>query len=93
LVIMLIGVGLLGGVPGSSLLTGLPAVSTQAWLAIADATADWGVAMAAAAGAAELTMTPAVQLIAVLIGVAGLAAVVSAARRWNPITRWRRDDS
>jgi hypothetical protein len=93
LVIALIGVGLLGGVPGGSLLAELPTVSSQAWLAIAGAFADWGVAMAAAADAAKLTLAPAVQLIALVVGLAGLVAVVTATRRWKPVAPWQRGDS
>jgi len=92
LMLALVGVAMVGGVPGNSLLRQLPWVSSQAWLAIGGAAADWGVAMTAAAGAAGLLLPPAVQLASLLVGVGGLIAVITAARRWQPISSWRRDD-
>lgn len=92
LMLALVGVAMIGGVPGSSLLRQLPWVSSQAWLAIGGAAADWGVAMTAAAGAAGLLLSPAVQLASLLVGLGGLIAVITAARRWQPISSWRRDD-
>lgn len=92
LMLALAGVAMIGGVPGSSLLRQLPWVSSQAWLAIGGAAADWGVAMTAAAGAAGLLLSPAVQLASFVVGLGGLIAVITAARRWQPISSWRRDD-
>ncbi len=92
LVLAFIGVAMIGGVPGSSLLLQLPTVSSQAWLAIADAAADWGVAVTAAAGAARVTLSPVLQLVSLLVGLGGLAAVIAAARRWQPVASWQRDD-
>ncbi len=87
-----VGVAMIGGVPGSSLLRQLPGVSSQAWLAIGGAAADWGVAMTAAAGAAGVILPPAVQLASLLVGLGGLIAVIVAARRWQPIAPWQRED-
>ena len=92
LMLAFVGVAMIGGVPGSSLLQQLPTISSQSWLAIADATADWGVAMTAAAGAAKVTLSPALQLVSLLVGLGGLFAVITAARRWQPIAPWQRDD-
>lgn len=91
LLLALLGVGMLGGVPGGSLLAQLPVVSSQAWLTLADAASDWGVAMSAAAGAARLAMPPAILIAAVMAAVAGLVLIVAATRRWQPVARWHRD--
>jgi hypothetical protein len=87
-----VGVVMVGGVPGGSLITQLPALSSQAWLAIASAAGDWGVGVAAAAAAARVTLSPAVQLAGFLVAVVGLAGALAAARRWQPVAPWRRDD-
>lgn len=91
LLLALLGVGMLGGVPGGSLLAQLPVVSSQAWLTLADAASDWGVAMSAAAGAARLALPPAVLIAAFVAALAGLGLVIVAARRWQPVARWHRD--
>jgi hypothetical protein len=88
----LVGVVMLGGVPGGSLVAQLPTVSSQAWLAIAGAAAEWGVGMTAAAEAARVTLSPAVQLACVLVTIVGLAGTRIMARRWRPVTPWQRDD-
>lgn len=92
LVLALLGVAMVGGVPGGSLLAQLPVVSSQAWLYLANAASDWGVAMSAAAGAARLAMPPAILIAAVLAAVVGLLLIVAATRRWQPVARWRRGD-
>jgi hypothetical protein len=88
----LVGVVMLGGVPGGSLVARLPAVSSQAWLAIAGAASEWSVGMTAAAEAARITLSPAVQLACVLMALAGLTGTLFMARRWRPVTPWQRDD-
>jgi len=91
LLLALVGVAMVGGVPGGSLLAQLPVVSSQAWLALADAASDWGVAMTAAARAARLAMPPAILIAAAVAAVAGLVLIVAATRRWQPLARWHRD--
>jgi predicted anti-sigma-YlaC factor YlaD len=90
LLLALAGVAMVGGVPGGSLLAQLPVVSSQAWLALANAASDWGVAMAAAAGAARLAMPPAILIVAVVAALIGLVLIVAATRRWQPLARWHR---
>jgi hypothetical protein len=92
LLLALVGVAMVGGVPGGSLLAQLPVVSSQAWLALANAASDWGVAMSAAAGAARLAMPPAILIAAVVAAVVGLVLIVAATRRWQPVARWHRGD-
>jgi predicted anti-sigma-YlaC factor YlaD len=90
LLLALLGVAMLGGVPGGSLLAQLPVVSSQAWLTLADAASDWGVAMSAAAGAVRLALPPAALIAAVVAALAGLGLVIAATRRWQPVARCRR---
>jgi len=90
LMLALLGVAMVGGVPGGSLLAQLPVVSSQAWLYLADAVSDWGVAMSAAAGAARLAMPPAILIAAVVAAIVGLVLIVAATRRWQPVARWHR---
>jgi len=77
---------------GGSLLAQLPVVSSQAWLYLANAASDWGVAMSAAAGAARLAMPPAFLIAAVVAAVVGLVLIVAATRRWQLVARWHRGD-
>jgi hypothetical protein len=88
----LLGVVMVGGVPGGSLISQLPTVSSQAWLAIAGAAGDWSVGVTAAAEAARVTLSPAVQLACVLAALAGLAGALIMARRWRPVTPWQPND-
>jgi len=88
----LLGVAMVGGVPGGSLLAQLPVVSSQAWLQLASAASDWGVAMTAAAGAARLALPPAVVIAAVVAALVGLGLIVAATRRWQPVAPWHRGD-
>jgi predicted anti-sigma-YlaC factor YlaD len=91
LVLALLGVVMMGGVPGASLLAQLPLVSSHSWLALAHAAGDWSVAMAAACSAARIALPPAILVGAMLVAVVGLGLIVVAARRWLPVASWRRD--
>jgi predicted anti-sigma-YlaC factor YlaD len=86
----LFGAAVLGGVPGAGLIGQLPRLSSQLWLASADAAADWGVALTSATSAASAAMTPGLQAGAALATAAGLAAIVAVARRWRPLASWHR---
>jgi hypothetical protein len=92
LVLALLGVAMVGGVPGSSLMAQLPLVSSHSWLALADAAGDWGVAATTVSAAARSLLSPAALLAVSLVAVVGLATVVSAARRWQPVASWHRGD-
>lgn len=81
----------LGGIPGASLLGRLPRLSSQLWLGLAEAAGDWGVAVTTATAAAGTTISPGVQVAAVLVSLGGLAAVAVAARRWRALASWQRD--
>jgi hypothetical protein len=91
LMMTLLGVAMVGGVPGGSLLGQLPLWSTRGWLQLASATGDWVVAMTAVAGAARLTMPAAVQVAALVTSLLGLALAVAATRRWRAVSPWHRE--
>jgi predicted anti-sigma-YlaC factor YlaD len=91
LLLALVGVAMLGGVPGGSLLAQLPVVSSRAWLQLTAAVSDWGVAVHAAVGAARLALPPLAPLAALGAALAGLGLVIAATRRWRPVARWHRD--
>ncbi len=82
---------MLGGVPGASVLGQLPRFSSQLWLGMAGAASDWAIAITTATAAASATMSPGLQAASLLVGLAGLAAVVAATRRWRPLASWQRD--
>jgi hypothetical protein len=88
-VLAALGVAMLGGLPGASLIARLPALSSQAWLSLVGAVNDWVVALAATSSAARLTVPASVPTSAAVLGLIGMALVVAATRRWRPITPWR----
>lgn len=92
LVLALLGVAMVGGLPGVSLLAQLPLISSHSWLALAHAAGDWSVAMTAASGAARMVLSPVILAGAMLVAVIGLGLIVVAARRWLPVASWHRDD-
>jgi hypothetical protein len=88
-----LGVAMVGGVPGGSLIARLSALSSQTWLSLVGAANDWVVALAATSSAARLTVPATVPASAAVLGLIGMALVVAAARRWRPITPWQRTNS
>jgi anti-sigma factor RsiW len=92
MLLALLGVAMVGGVPGGSLAGQLPALSSQAWLAIANAAGGWSVGVTTAADAVRMTLSPAVQLTCLLVSLLVLAGLWAAARRWQPLAPWRRSD-
>ena len=91
LALALLGVVMIGGVPGASLLARLPVLSSQGWLSLVGAVGDWVVALAATSSAAQLALPATVPVSAAVLGLIGMALVVAATRRWRPITPWRRN--
>jgi len=89
LIVAMIGVAMVGGVPGGSLLARLPLWSSQGWMALIGATGDWAVALAATSRAVHLALPPMVQIVAVVSAVLGLSAVVLLTRRWRALSPWR----
>ena len=89
--VALAGGVVLGGVPGAGLIGQLPRLSSQLWLGLAGAASDWGVGVTTATAAASTTMPPGLQAASLLVSIAGLVAVVAAARRWRPLASWQRD--
>jgi len=90
LVMTLLGVAMMGGVPGGSLVARLPLWSANGWLSLATAAGDWVVALTAASQAARIALPTAVPTTAFVISLLGLALVVTATRRWRTVSPWRR---
>jgi len=86
-----VGVALLGGVPGGSLVALLPIWSRQGWLAVAGMADDWMVAAGATLRTVPAVVPNAVPVVAALLGIATLVGAVGLTRRWRSITPWRRD--
>jgi hypothetical protein len=91
MVLALLGVAMVGGVPGGSLIARLPSLSSEAWLSLVGAAGDWVVALAASSSAVRLMVPATVPTSAAVLGLIGMALVVVATRRWRPISPWRRD--
>ena len=91
LFLALVGALLVGGVPGSGVLSLLPGWSTQGWSALAGGVSDWYAAAATGVRAATAAMNPALLMIAGVMGLLGLAVVVATALRWRKISPWRND--
>lgn len=87
-ILVLVGVTVLGGVPGASLAAALPASAGAGWLALAGTTMDFvGALRAVAVGLAEVISGPVV-LGAATVAAAGVGAMVSIAKRWRRCTVW-----
>jgi hypothetical protein len=92
MLIAVVGALLVGGVPGSGVLSQFPGWSTQGWSAALGGVSDWYGATSTWVAAATAAMDPAVLASAGVIGLLGLAGVVATARRWRKISPWRRSD-
>ena len=90
MVIAVVGALLVGGVPGSGVLSLFPTWSTQGWSAMLGGLSDWYGATSSGVAAAAAAMNPALLAVAGVIGLVGLAAVVGTARRWRKISPWRK---
>lgn len=92
MLLAVVGALLIGGVPGSGVLSLLPGWSTQGWSALFGGVSDWYGATSAAVAAAASAMDPAMLVAAGVIGLIGLVGVVGTARRWRKISPWRKSD-
>ena len=92
MVIAVVGALLVGGVPGSGVLSLFPTWSTQGWSALLGGVSDVYGASSSGVAAAAAAMNPALLAAAGVIGLVGLAAVVGTARRWRKISPWRKSD-
>ncbi len=92
LLLAVVGAVLVGGVPGSGVVSLLPGWSTQGWSAVLGGVSDWYSATSTVAAAATAAIDPAFLAAAGMIGLIGLAGVVATARRWRKISPWRKSD-
>ena len=91
MLVALVGAVLVGGVPGSGIVSLLPGWSTQGWSALVSGVSDWYAATATGVRAATAAMDPAFLAGAALLGLLGLAGIILTARRWRKISPWRND--
>ena len=89
LMVALVGAVMLGGVPGSGVLSLLPEFSAQGWMAFATSVSDWGAAVATGARAAATALDPAFLAGAGLVSIFGLVGLAATALRWRRISLWR----
>jgi hypothetical protein len=89
LLISLVGVAVIGGVPGGSLVARLPGWSLQGVYTLIGAVNDWVVMLATASTAARLILTPLVHGSFLLLAVVASASILVAARRWRRLSPWR----
>ena len=88
LLFALLGVVMLGGLPGGSLLALLPVWSSQGWVSLAASVGDWNTVLTTATGAANALLSPGVLVTAVVVSLLGFGAVAFAARRWRQVSPW-----
>jgi len=89
LFVALLGVVMLGGLPGGSLLALLPVWSSQGWMSLAATAGDWAAVFNTAAGAASELLGPGVLAASLAVSLLGFGVVVVAARRWRQVSPWR----
>jgi hypothetical protein len=90
LALALLGALLVGGVPGSGLLSLVPAWSAEGWMALAGAAASWGVGLAAIARTMAELLPGEAALGAAAFSLAGIVLLVLLMRRWRRSPAWRR---
>jgi hypothetical protein len=86
-----LGMTLLGGVPGSSLLSRFPVWSSRGWTALLGAANDWLIAVTATTRTLYVALPSTVQIAAAVLAVIGLSTVVVVTRRWRAYSPWRSD--
>jgi hypothetical protein len=84
----LLGVVMLGGLPGGSLLALLPVWSSQGWVSLAASVGDWNTVLTTAAGATTALLSPGVLAAAIVVSLLGFGVVAFAARRWRQVSPW-----
>lgn len=89
LLVALLGMVMLGGLPGGSLLALLPVWSSQGWMSLAATVGDWATVFNTAAGAASELLGPGVLAASLVVSIVGFGVVVVAARRWRQVSPWR----
>jgi hypothetical protein len=92
LLLAFLGVMMVGGLPGGSLLALLPMWSSQGWISLAATLSDWGTVLTTTGRVTSALLSPAAIGTALVVCIAGVVAVATTARRWRWISPWRKDD-
>jgi hypothetical protein len=85
------GALLVGGVPGSGLLSQLPHLSAQGWVTLVQGFADWSVVLLTSARAAHAVIPSAVHVSAAILACLGMLTVVASVRGLKKSRAWRND--
>ena len=91
LLVAAVGALLIGGVPGSGVVSLLPGWSAQGWSALLGGVSDWYSVTSTGVAAAAAALDPAFLAAAGAISLIGLAGVVATVRRWRKISPWRKN--
>ena len=89
LLLAVIGGVLVGGVPGSGVLSRLPGWSAQGWTAFASGASEWTAVATTGVRAAAASIGPGLLTAAGVLGLLGIAGVVTTALRWRKMSPWR----
>jgi hypothetical protein len=88
LVLAAVGLLMIGGLPGSGLVSLLPLWSGQGWLAFTNAARDWTLVLLTTAQMAGDLIPPLVHVAAALVAVVGFWTSASALSRGRETARW-----
>lgn len=88
LVLVMLGLGFLGGVPGGSFVSGLAGRAGGSWLLLVDSAVESLGGLATLARVVAELMPLSMGLASALVSVIGVAAVLGLTRRWRRLPAW-----